>query len=288
MTDHTAGGESRARCDAPHTKAKGPHASEWTEPLRNFVASLRLMNPGEKVRMRVKPLAGSPLAPLLKHLAPAGGEYVILGVITERQKFGVTTRYRVGDGTGPTFELAPELVEAVPEPRAVSEAELREAIERCESQPLQTTPGPTGLSYVEFNQIAPGLMESECGRFRVTLMGDRWSAFDTWTGETSSASTERGPALDWIARRAGAAVPSLNWTDVADGARARHMGVTFEVFSVAGGRWKAFDPRFTAEAFRSPLFPTLNKAKEWCAVRAMCEAQPLRDSSGARPVLVTV
>lgn len=292
MTDHTAGGESRARCDAPHTKAKGPHANEWTEPLTKFAASLRPLNPGDKVTMRVKPLTGSPLAPLVKYLAPGSGEYVILGVITERQKYGFTTRYRIGDGIGATFEVAPELVEPVKE---ITEAEVLEAIERSAGAPLEVTPAasvrercPASGSYelVAFNEIAPNLMESECGRFRVTFGADRWSAFDTWTGETSPASTDRATALKWVARRAVAPVPSLNWTDFAGGARVEHMGTAFEVFQLHGPRFKGFDPRFTSEAFSSPLFKSLNEAKEWVAVRAMCEAVPMPTGAGSRPVLV--
>lgn len=271
MTDHTAGGESRARCDAAHTKAKGPHAragNDIEKEFSKFVSAMfgpPVLQPGTKVNLRV-PMDEDD-----------DGPFVVMGIITERGLHGTSVRYRIGSGSGDGFEVAPELVEAVPEVPAVSEL-----------QPLQVMPGREPIDdarFVTFNEVSPGLIESECGRYRLSFISERWSAFDTWTGETSPTSMERGPALEWVARRAGAAVPPLNWTDFADGARVYHMGVTFEVFAVARGRFKAFDPRFTAEAFRSPIFPALNKAKEWCAVRAMCESQPL-PGGGVRPVLV--
>lgn len=296
MTDQQAGGESRARCDAPHAKAKGPHAPDSFDKMiadliefdrsggfrrwwNGFAANrpAPLLKPGTKVRYRIPPKEDG---------RGDEGPFVITGVITERGLHGTSVRYRIGNGDidGDGWELAPELVEPVPEVPVVSEAELLEAIKN--SGPVEIVPEPRTARLVEFNQIAANLMESECGRFRATYSGERWSAFDVWTGETSPASMERGPALEWVARRASAPVPPLNWTDFPGGARVHHMGTTFEVFTVPGGKFKAFDPRFTAEAFRSPLFTDLGKAKEWCAVRAMCELADRKGEPGpARPWL---
>lgn len=280
MTDHEAGGESRARRDAPHAKAKGPHARPERDPeaaFNRFVSAVfgpPVLHPDTEVRLRVPLNVDDERA------------FVVMGVITERGLHGTSVRYRLGSGCGEGFEVAPELVEAVPEAPACTETQLREALERAANEAGEIAPGPRAPRYVEFNQVSPRLMESECGRYCVTHAGDRWSAFDLWTGETSPASADRGPALDWVAKRAGAPVPPLVWTDFADGARVQHLGTTFEVFQLHGPKWKGFDPRFPTEAFASPLFDTLGKAKEWVAVRAMCEAQPLPGSKGARPVLV--
>jgi hypothetical protein len=204
----------------------------------------------------------------------------------ERGLHGTSVRYRIGSGCGKGFKVAPELVEAVPESPAFTEAQIREEIERAMNRAVQIVPEPRTPRYVEFNQIAANLMESECGRYRLTCSDARWSAFDVWTGETSPASMDREPVLNWVSERAGAPVPPLNWTDFPGGARVQHMGTTFEVFQLHGPKWKGYDPRFTSEGFPSPLFDTLGKAKEWCAVRAMCEAQPLPHGTGSRPVLV--
>jgi hypothetical protein len=285
MTDQQAGGESRARCDAPHTKAKGPY-NPFAESIKSWAELLGppVLQPGTKVRYRIPPKDCD---------RQDEGPFVITGVITERGMHGTSVRYRIGNGDidGDGWEIAPELVEPVKE---VNEAELLEAIDRSSTAPLEAMPVnvrercPVSGSYelVAFNEIAPNLMESECGRFRVTFAADRWSAFDTWTGETSPASPERVPALKWVARRAVAPVPSLNWTDFVGGARVHHMGTTFEVFQLFGPKWKGYDPRFTSEAFRSPLLGTLEQAKAWCAVRAMCEAAPLPSGNGTRPQLV--
>lgn len=284
MTDHMAGVESRARCDAPHTKAKGPHARPERDPeaaFAKFVSAMfgpPVLQPGTKVRYRIPP----------KGAHGQDGPFVIMGVITERGMHGTSVRYRIGNGDmgGDGYEVAPELVEAVPEP-----AKRLAFHEEDVSAPLRDAdellmPEPRMPRYVEFTEISARLMESVCGRYRVTYSGERWSAFDVWTGETSPASMGRGPALEWVAKRASAPVPPLNWIDFPGGARVEHMGTAFEVFEMFGPKWKGFDPRFTAEAFFSPLFDTLGKAKEWVAVRAMCEAQPLPGGKGARPWLM--
>lgn len=283
MTDHTAGGESRARCDAPHTKAKGPHARPERDPeaaFAKFVSAMfgpPVLQPGTKVRYRIPPKEGG---------RQDEGPFVITGVITERGMHGTSVRYRIGDGCGKGFKVAPELVEAVPEAPAFTEAEVREEFERAMSAAVRIAPEPRTPNYVEFTQIAANLSESVCGRYRLTCSDNRWSAFDTWTGETSPASMDRDPVLEWLTKRASAPAPPLNWTDFVGGARVYHMGTTFEVFQLHGPKWKGFDPRFTAAAFASPLFKSLNEVKDWVAVRAMCEAQPLPGGKGVRPVLV--
>lgn len=285
MTDQQAGEESRARCDAPHTKAKGPHARPERDPeaaFAKFASAIfgpPVLQPGTKVRYRIPPKEDG---------RGDEGPFVITGVITERGLHGTSVRYRIGNGDidGDGWELAPELVEPVPEAPSFTEAQIREEVERAMNAAVQIAPEPRTARFVEFNQIAPNLMESECGRFRVTYSGERWSAFDVWTGETSPASMERGPALEWVARRASAPVPPLNWTDFPGSARVHHMGTTFEVFEMIGPKWKGYDPRFTAAAFACPLFDAIGKAKEWVAVRAMCESQPLPGGKGLRPVLV--
>jgi len=279
MTDHTAGGESRARCDAAHTKAKGARVRPERDPEQAFAKFVSAMfgppvlQPGTKVRLRV-PLDEDDEGP-----------FVVMGVITERGLHGTSVRYRIGSGCGKGFKVAPELVEAVPESPSFTEAQIREEEDRAMSAAVQVAPEARTPRYVEFEQLGLNLLESECGRFRVSHSGERWSAFDVWTGEASPASMDRGPALEWVATRAAARVPPLNWTDFADGARVQHTGTTFEVFRLHGPKWKGFDPRFPLAAFSCPPFGSLEQAKAWCAVRAMCEAQPLPAGKGVRPVL---
>lgn len=208
--------------------------------------------------------------------SPQSGPYVLIAKLTEEHANGATTRlFRLS-----TFATAAFLVDPVhvfvapgdypeplyvrapaPEPEAPASANVRES---------------NGLRWIESSGHP---LVSEDGRFVITLgVAGMFEAFDKWTGE-SERFWASANAQAWCGHRTDGAV--LEFKKQHEALVAEIGGSHFIVFRTehGSGGWYGNDVRFTPDTdYRlSPLFPTEELARQWCAIRACCS---VRDADG--------